>query len=92
MIGSPLWLIRSAAISAVLDDTEKITAGLLDTLVLNPDDFPGLDPRCGEIPDIPPPPASRKRREPRNTVFDDRAETDDPSGRGLSLGYRWCVE
>ena len=31
MIGSLLWLIRSAAISAVLDGTEKITKKALDT-------------------------------------------------------------
>ncbi len=32
MIGSLLWLIRSAAISAVLDGTEKITKKALDTV------------------------------------------------------------
>ena len=62
---------------AVETGTEKITVGLLDTLVLNPDDFPGLDPDAGEIPDIPPPPVSRKRRKPRNTVFDDRGTPAD---------------
>jgi hypothetical protein len=32
MIGSLLWLIRSAAISAVLDGTEKITRKSLDAV------------------------------------------------------------
>jgi hypothetical protein len=32
MIGSLLWLIRSAAISAVLDGTEKITRKALDAV------------------------------------------------------------
>jgi hypothetical protein len=32
MIGSLLWLIRSAAIDAVLDGTEKITRKSLDTV------------------------------------------------------------
>lgn len=32
MIGSLLWLIRSAAIDAVLDGTEKITKKSLDTV------------------------------------------------------------
>ncbi|QTJ71144.1 hypothetical protein HYG77_37480 (plasmid) [Rhodococcus sp. ZPP] len=32
MIGSLLWLIRSAAINAVLDGTEKITKKSLDAV------------------------------------------------------------
>jgi hypothetical protein len=32
MIGSLLWLIRSAAINAVLDGTEKITRNSLDAV------------------------------------------------------------
>lgn len=32
MIGSLLWLIRSAAINAVLDGTEKITKRTLDAV------------------------------------------------------------
>ena len=32
MIGSLLWLVRSAAINAVLDGTEKITKKALDTV------------------------------------------------------------
>ena len=32
MIGSLLWLIRGAAISAVLDGTEKITKKALDAV------------------------------------------------------------
>lgn len=32
MIGSLLWLIRSAAIAAVIDGTEKITRKSLDTV------------------------------------------------------------
>jgi hypothetical protein len=32
MIGSLLWLIRSAAIGAVIDGTEKITKKTLDTI------------------------------------------------------------
>jgi hypothetical protein len=70
-------LVQEGCRHAIETGTEKITAGLLDTLVLNPDDFPGLDPDAGEIPDIPPPPASRKRRKPRNTVFDDRGTPAD---------------
>ena len=32
MIGSLLWLIRSAAIQAVIDGTEKITRKTMDSL------------------------------------------------------------
>lgn len=42
MIGSLLWLIRGAAINAVLDGTEKITKQALDTVDA---DFTSQSPR-----------------------------------------------
>jgi hypothetical protein len=32
MIGSPLWLIRSAAIQAVIDGTEQVTRKTMDAI------------------------------------------------------------
>jgi AAA domain len=67
-------LIQEGCRHAIETGTENITAELLDTLAIGPADLPGgLDPDAGEVPDIPaaPAPAARKRRKPRNTVFDD---------------------
>ncbi len=72
IIGLLKKLIQEGCRHAIETGAEKITADLLNTLALSPADLPGLDPGAGEVPDIPPPPASRKRRKPRNTVFDDR--------------------
>lgn len=71
IVGALEKLVQEGCRHAIESGTEMITPGLLDTLDLGPDDFPGLDPGSGEIPDIPPPPAPRKKRRPRNTVFDD---------------------
>ena len=72
IVGLLRKLIQEGCRHAIETGTEKITAALLDTLALSPADLAGLDPGSGEVPDIPPSPASRKRRKPRNTVFDDR--------------------
>jgi hypothetical protein len=67
-------LIQEGCRHAIETGAENITAELLDTLAIGPADLPGgLDPDAGEVPDIPaaPAPAARKRRKPRNTVFDD---------------------
>lgn len=71
VVGALEKLIQEGCRHAIENGTETITAAQLDTLDLNPDDFPGLDPASGETPDIPPPAASRNKRRPRNTVFDD---------------------
>jgi len=71
IIGLLRKLVQEGCRHAIDTGTETITAGLLDTLTLSPDDLPDLDPDAGELPDIPPPPA-RKPRKGRNTVFDDR--------------------
>ena len=74
VIGVLRKLIQEGCRHAIETGTEKITAGLLDTITISPADLPGLDPDAGEVPDIPQSPArpSRKRRKPRSTVFDDR--------------------
>jgi hypothetical protein len=72
IVGLLRKLIQEGCRHAIETGTEQITAGLLDTLALRPADLPGLDPDAGEVPDIPPPSATRKQRKPRNTVFDDR--------------------
>jgi hypothetical protein len=74
IVGLVRKLIQEGCRHAIETGCEQITTGLLDTLALSPADLPGLDPAAGEVPDIPAPPApaSRKRRKPRNTVFDDR--------------------
>ena len=67
-------LIQEGCRHAIETGAENITADLLDALAIGPADLPGgLDPDAGEVPDIPPAPApaARKRRKPRNTVFDD---------------------
>jgi hypothetical protein len=71
IIGLLRKLVQEGCRHAIDTGTETITAGLLDTLTLSPDDLPDLDPDAGELPDIPAPPA-RKPRKGRNTVFDDR--------------------
>jgi hypothetical protein len=74
IVGLLRKLIQEGCRHAIETGCEQITTELLDTLALSPADLPGLVPTAGEVPDIPPPPApaSRKRRKPRNTVFDDR--------------------
>ena len=74
IIGLLKKLIQAGCRRAIETGAETITAGLLDTLTVSPADLPGLDPDAGEVPDIPPASArpARKRRKPRNTVFDDR--------------------
>ena len=74
IIGLLKKLIQAGCRRAIETGAETITAGLLDTLTVSPADLPGLDPGAGEVPDIPPASArpARKRRKPRNTVFDDR--------------------
>jgi len=71
IVGLLKKLIQEGCRNAIETGTETITAGLLDTLTLSPDDLPDLDSGAGEIPDIPAP-APRKPRKHRNTVFDDR--------------------
>jgi hypothetical protein len=71
IVGLLKKLIQEGCRHAIEAGTEQITAGLLDTLALRPADLPGLDPDAGEVPGIPPP-ATRKQRKPRSTVFDDR--------------------
>ena len=74
IVGLLKKLIQEGCRHAIETGTETITAGLLDTLTLSPDDLPDLDPDAGEIPDIPAPPAPapRRPRKRRNAVFDDR--------------------
>ena len=77
IVGLLKKLIQEACRHAIEAGTEKITTELLGTLALRPSDLPGLDPDSGEVPDIPknvPPPRQKKKRRPRNTVFDDHGD------------------
>jgi hypothetical protein len=79
IVGLLKKLIQQGCRHAIETGTEMITAELLDTLTLSPDNLPDLDPDAGELPDIPAPPGppSRKPRKRRNTVFDDRGTPAD---------------
>jgi len=79
IIGLLRKLIQAGCRHAIETGAETITAGLLDTLTISPADLPGLYPDAGEVPGIPPAPGrpARKRRKPRNTVFDDRGTPAD---------------
>ncbi len=63
---------------AIDTGTERLTVELLDGVEINLGNVPGRDPSAGEIPPIPPQPATAKAKQtskptkrPRSTVFDD---------------------
>jgi hypothetical protein len=71
-------LIEDGCMQAIDTGTERLTVELLDGVEINLGNVPGRDPSAGEIPPIPPQPATTKAKQtskrpkrPRNTVFDD---------------------
>jgi hypothetical protein len=69
-------LIEDGCREAIEAGTERLTETLLDSIALDLAGAPGRDPGAGEIPAVPPQPATLrepgKRKRSRNTVFDDR--------------------
>ncbi len=72
-------LVEDGCMQAIDAGTERLTVELLDGVEINLGNVPGRDPSAGEIPPIPPQPATAKTKQtskptkrPRNTVFDDQ--------------------
>jgi len=67
LVGEACWL-------AIETGAERLSHELLESVAIDPGQFPGRDADAGEVPAVPPQPATprqaRKRR--RNTVFDDK--------------------
>ena len=68
-------LIEDGCRDAIDTGEERLTRELLAGTPIHLGNLNDLDPDAGEIPDIPendvPPPRPKKKRRPRNTVFDD---------------------
>lgn len=81
VVGLLRRLIEDSCAAAIAGGRERLTRELLDATPVRLPDTADLDPDSGEIPDIPPhsaPPQPKKKRRPRNTVFDDHG--DRPAG------------
>jgi hypothetical protein len=82
VVGLLRRLIEDGCAQAIATGEERLTPGLLAGTPIRLGDLAGLDPEAGEVPDIPqhasPPPQPKKKRRPRNTVFDDHG--DRPAG------------
>jgi len=81
-------LIEDGCREAIDTGTEELTEGILDSVTVDITRAPGRDPAAGEIPAVPPKPASRaardgrssRRRPGRNTVFDDHGPAAASAG------------
>jgi len=75
VVGLLRRLIEDGCARAVATGEERLTRELLAGTPIRLGNLAGLDHEAGEIPDIPagdePPPRLKKKRRPRNTVFDD---------------------
>jgi hypothetical protein len=74
IVGLLRRLIEDGCAKAIATGEERLTPDLLAGTVIGPGSLADLDPEAGEVPDIPeatPAPQQKKRRRPRNTVFDD---------------------
>jgi hypothetical protein len=74
VVGLLRRLIEDACATAIATGEERLTRELLDATPVRLRNLDDLDPDSGEIPDIPAgagPPKPKKKRRPRNTVFDD---------------------
>ena len=72
VVGLIRRLIEDGCARAIATGEERLTPELLAATPIRLPNLGDLDPDSGEIPDIPPdagPP--KKKRRPRNTVFDD---------------------
>lgn len=75
VVGLLRRLIEDGCARAIATGEERLTRELLAGTPVRLGNLAGLDPDAGEIPEIPsddaPPPQPKKKRRPRNTVFDD---------------------
>jgi hypothetical protein len=75
VVGLLRRLIEDSCARAIATGEERLTRELLAGTPIHLGNLNDLDPDAGEIPDIPendvPPPRPKKKRRPRNTVFDD---------------------
>jgi hypothetical protein len=75
IVGLLRRLIEDGCAKAIATGEERLTRELLAGTVVGPGSLADLDPEAGEVPDIPEdapaPQQQKKRRRPRNTVFDD---------------------
>ncbi|HZO68819.1 MAG TPA: AAA family ATPase [Kribbellaceae bacterium] len=78
-------LIEDGCAHAIDTGTERLSPDLLDAIDINLGNMSGRDRAAGEIPAVPPRPATSGRRsKPRNTVFDDRGAPDDAPDEALA--------
>jgi hypothetical protein len=81
IVGLLRRLIEDGCAKAITTGEERITLELLVGTAIGLASLADLDPDAGEVPDIPkdvPAPPQKKKRRPRNTVFDDHG--DRPTG------------
>ena len=74
IVGLLRRLIEDGCAKAIATGEERLTRDLLAGTVIAPGQPRRPRPRAGEVPDIPenaPAPPQKKKRRPRNTVFDD---------------------
>lgn len=74
IVGLLRRLIEDGCAQAIATGEERLTPELLAGTAIRLGNLADLDPDAGEVPDIPAdvsPPESKKKRRPRNTVFDD---------------------
>jgi hypothetical protein len=75
VVGLLRRLIEDGCAKAIATGEERLTPGLLAGTAIRLGSLGDLDPDAGEVPVIPedraPPPQPKKKRRPRNTVFDD---------------------
>ena len=78
IVGLLRRLIEDGCAQAIATGEERLTPGLLAGTAIRLGNLDGLDPGVGEVPDIPkdvtPPQQPKKKRRPRNTVFDDHGD------------------
>ena len=78
IVGLLRRLIEDGCAQAIATGEERLTPELLAGTAIRLGNLADLDPGAGEVPDIPedaaPPQQPKKKRSPRNTVFDDHGD------------------
>jgi len=78
IVGLLRRLIEDGCAQAIATGEERLTPELLAGTAIRLGNLADLDPGAGEVPDIPqdaaPPQQPKKKRRPRNTVFDDHGD------------------
>ena len=78
IVGLLRRLIEDGCAQAIATGEERLTPELLAGAAIRLGNLADLDPGAGEVPDIPgdaaPPQQPKKKRRPRNTVFDDHGD------------------